>query len=726
VAPGVGDKVLIVGTVQRVAESGNDLVIIGANGNHKLRVSSDDIKATDAYAPAENGFVDRADSTMSFVGDETREFSISPVSASFEFFVQSERFEKTTTQTVTISDTEGLHYVYFDETGTIQSTTTFTPDIITLYAFCAAIYWDADNNEAILFAEERHGNVMDSQTHAYNHVTYGSRFESGLALGDMDVDGSGNDASAAQLSVAGGNIWDEDIQHAIANGAPQTLSTIAEVPMFYRSGASGVWRRVAATQYPATTAGGGSNIAWNHYSGATWQLSAVSNNYFTLTHLFATGDLNHPVIGLVGQGEYATVALAREGATSELTSLTFGDIESLSPEFVPIATIIWEHKSSYSNAVSARSRRTDGGDDYIDWRTTRGSGTGTGAISTPSWGDIGGTLANQTDLQAALDDKASLSETGTQSFNGLIQFLGSAAPKSNTAAAAIDELVRKNEFDADQLAQNVYLLGVLAGYQPLDADLTAIAALTTTAFGRSLLEMADQAQLQDDSRNTPSRGREFNHFNSGSATAMGLASSVSGSGAAAAQGWEYITTTNNWMGAVKVETGTTSTGFASWHTGNNHLIFGQDHQLVVEGLIAVEALSTVSEEFVLWFGFADNLTSSTLPTRGAFFRYDRLNEGANWQCVTRSGGVETVTDSGVAVVAGFTQAGTKLEVNVNKAGGSVSFTIDDSKVATHTTNINTSGRQGYGGTILKSAGTTEVGAGWDWVEFSWSSDDDIA
>ena len=36
----------------------------------------------------------------------------------------------------------------------------------------------------------------------------------------------------------------------------------------------------------------------------------------------------------------------------------------------------------------------------------------------------------------------------------------------------------------------------LAGKQPLDADLTAIAALTTTAYGRSLLEAADAAALR--------------------------------------------------------------------------------------------------------------------------------------------------------------------------------------------------------------------------------------
>ena len=35
-----------------------------------------------------------------------------------------------------------------------------------------------------------------------------------------------------------------------------------------------------------------------------------------------------------------------------------------------------------------------------------------------------------------------------------------------------------------------------AGYQPLDSDLTAIAALTTTSFGRSLLTQADAAAVR--------------------------------------------------------------------------------------------------------------------------------------------------------------------------------------------------------------------------------------
>jgi hypothetical protein len=46
------------------------------------------------------------------------------------------------------------------------------------------------------------------------------------------------------------------------------------------------------------------------------------------------------------------------------------------------------------------------------------------------------------------------------------------------------------------IAQLLTDLGLSSVYQPLDADLTSIAALTTTSYGRSLLEAADAAALR--------------------------------------------------------------------------------------------------------------------------------------------------------------------------------------------------------------------------------------
>lgn len=322
------------------------------------------------------GFADRTDSSWTFT-DGTRTFQITPVSDFYTIFTNGVSYHIDSAKSVVIPDTEGLHFIYFDH-KTLVSTTTFSPDILTKYALVAAIYWDATNNVSVIQGEERHGVQMDSATHRYNHLTFGARYQSGLALENMDVDGSGNDASAAQFGVSDGFIWDEDIQHTIEDDSPQNLSVPASIPLFYRSGANGDWRKIAATAYPVTTTGGGL-AAWNENTGATWQLTESSANDFVLMHYFATNDINNPVIGVVGQSTYLTVAAARAGAITELQTLNFGDLAELTPEFVALATVIFETRTSYGNAVQSRVRSTDTGADYIDWRPLR-SGIGASTL----------------------------------------------------------------------------------------------------------------------------------------------------------------------------------------------------------------------------------------------------------------------------------------------------------------------------------------------------------
>jgi hypothetical protein len=71
---------------------------------------------------------------------------------------------------------------------------------------------------------------------------------------------------------------------------------------------------------------------------------------------------------------------------------------------------------------------------------------------------------------------------------------------TNRPAGPVEGRVRY-ETDTNQLVcydgstWNTVAVSVAAGYQPLDSDLTAIAALTTSAFGRGLLTSADAAAL---------------------------------------------------------------------------------------------------------------------------------------------------------------------------------------------------------------------------------------
>lgn len=83
-----------------------------------------------------------------------------------------------------------------------------------------------------------------------------------------------------------------------------------------------------------------------------------------------------------------------------------------------------------------------------------------------------------------------LGVTGTPSAGQFPQFSGAAQLQALSAAAfraALDL-----EAGTDFLAP----AAIAAAYQPLDSDLTAIAALTTTTFGRAFLAFADEAAFK--------------------------------------------------------------------------------------------------------------------------------------------------------------------------------------------------------------------------------------
>lgn len=68
----------------------------------------------------------------------------------------------------------------------------------------------------------------------------------------------------------------------------------------------------------------------------------------------------------------------------------------------------------------------------------------------------------------------------------------------DSSPAALNTLNELAAAMGDDASFATTVTNALAGKQPLDSDLTAIAALTTTAYGRSLLALANQAALQSE------------------------------------------------------------------------------------------------------------------------------------------------------------------------------------------------------------------------------------
>jgi hypothetical protein len=322
------------------------------------------------------GFEDRDDATISF-SDVSKQLTIQPTVTSYAVWTAGVRKVLTNTQQVTLPDADVTYYCYLDTDFVLQYTDTWSIDLINIYAFVCVLYVDSVQDAAVYFGEERHGAIMMSATHLYLHETFGMQWKSGLATGDLVVDASGGLATHAQCSVAGGEVYDEDINITIVSDATPTepfeqdLIAPAQIPILYRTGATGAWRFTVANDYPVLTAGTG-RLAWNEFTGGAWQQTEVDNLYFVLCHIFVSNSRINPVVAVQGQNQYANVGDARTGAYVEVAELSYGSLDLA--EMHPISTIIYQTNNVYGNAVKGRVRSTDTGDSYIDWRLIQPKG----------------------------------------------------------------------------------------------------------------------------------------------------------------------------------------------------------------------------------------------------------------------------------------------------------------------------------------------------------------
>lgn len=290
------------------------------------------------------GFENRTDSTISLSG---RTFTIAPASTSYAVWCKGKKYVKSTSSSVTISDTSGLHYIYFSNTGSLTS------KFNTFFDFeneapVAYIYWNQGGNTHHFFADERHGIVLDWATHEYLHRTRGAAIASGFGLAaDLTKDGTSN--ACAQVSIANGTFFDEDLEVAITHSATPTANTWEQriqspgyLPVFYRSGSA--WVKDVATTYPMKYTST-QRTEYNLNTSGTWSTTEISNNRWGITWIVATNNLNEPIIAILGQSEYISTNTA-ESAKWEDLDLTGFPIY----EFRPLHKIIYYTSNTYTNA----------------------------------------------------------------------------------------------------------------------------------------------------------------------------------------------------------------------------------------------------------------------------------------------------------------------------------------------------------------------------------------
>jgi hypothetical protein len=438
-----------------VLDNLNDVIISGATPGQTLQFDGTNWVNTVSPTMEPIGFENKNDSTISF-NNATREFSIAPFSTSYSIWCVGKKFTKTVSETIQIPNDSALHFIFFDSEGrlgTRQSYFNWDSEAPVSY-----IYWNATDQEAYFFADERHGIVLDWATHEYLHRTRGAAIANGFGINNYILDGDGSLDSHAQIDIANGTFFDEDLQVDIIhsdtptpNTWEQVLQGNAEIPVFYRL--NNHWTKDIATEFPLKQ--GASRPQYNLNTAETWSATDIANNRFGVSWIIATNNLSEPIIAVLGQGSYTDNGSAQAEFYSSLNLDGFPIVE-----FRPLYKIIYECKNSYTNTPSARIT------DVIDLRSIISSDQGVGATAVSDHGSMTG-LSDDDHPQYLLADgtrtATSLTVSGSIITNSLIL-------DGIEIDAATPEDTNVLKYDA---GLNKYIPGVASTVASLD-DLTDV------------------------------------------------------------------------------------------------------------------------------------------------------------------------------------------------------------------------------------------------------------
>jgi hypothetical protein len=339
-----------VGSLESLETETKTTVVSAINEVNSLTQGLDEIRKV---TKEPMGFEDRQSSFISF-DKETRIFSIKPSVEYNSFTIWTSGGVKrviTTEQTITLPNTTGIYYIYFNTEGVLSYRTSFFQWATD--AMIAYVYWNATTQTAPFFADERHGVTLDWQTHQYLHETIGAAYAFGFDLNNFITTGDGSSNSHAQVGLDNGVFFDEDIRVQITHSSSpspgnfeQVLSPVAEIPIFYHSGGTGDYVIDAADVYPLKRSA--TTIQYNILQGGTWSTVPCTNNRYTSTWIIATNEISRPVIGILDQNEYSNKG---EAEASKFDDLNLTDLPVV--EARPLWKLVWRTSANYTNTPKA-------------------------------------------------------------------------------------------------------------------------------------------------------------------------------------------------------------------------------------------------------------------------------------------------------------------------------------------------------------------------------------
>lgn len=311
------------------------------------------------------GFTNRTSSSMSY-GSPTRTFSISPVGESFDVYVKNKKYTKTGIETCQWPDTEGGYIFYYSDEGQLCVINRINAgiDIYTDKAMVASLYWNGEDSKVEWFGELRHGHKMSGMTHFFINQFICTQYNFGLDI-NITCNQNGSQDSHCYVEHSLGAITDEDIVIGIpSSGSPWNGK------LFYKEGINSLWRTVNFTGAPLKI--GISRPVINNFNEETgWCLQEVDSGKYFWVHLYASGNLESPVVALMGINQYNKSKELEVGLGTEIKIVETDG--SLMPGLKSIGSVAYE-VGNFSNSFKSRivSVKIDGKiENYADTRHAR-------------------------------------------------------------------------------------------------------------------------------------------------------------------------------------------------------------------------------------------------------------------------------------------------------------------------------------------------------------------
>jgi hypothetical protein len=291
------------------------------------------------------GHVDRSTSNISY-NSITRQFTISPISTSYEIWIRGQLFTISAPQTVTITNATGLYFIFFSIVAG-NPTLGFQADYFLWdkEAPTAYIYYNQSYPDEYMLFDERHGITMDWATHEYLHRTRGAAIANGFVITTSSLELPNPTNSDLSFNLTNGTFFDEDLQVDIANdpaGVWVTNLNPVLFPIIYLEGTA--WRKTTATNIPLLNAGSGSRPYYNSINSGSGTLTITDDNQYINMWIVASNMVTTPILAIMGQQQYSNVDKAQQAEWDEL------DLPNLPVvELRPLYQMTYRVRISYTN-----------------------------------------------------------------------------------------------------------------------------------------------------------------------------------------------------------------------------------------------------------------------------------------------------------------------------------------------------------------------------------------